>query len=93
MEKPNVTCNKCKDILGFYRPDLAKVLDIPVEVKDIDEVIRRHTLKPYNTWRITSPRSRAQLLKCAFQCNADADHHWISTHLEPEPYTIKEIGK
>ena len=92
MEVLEITCNKCRDILSFYRPDFTAVLGRTIEAKHIDEVIRRHTLKPTNVWNLTSPRSGSAIQKSAYQCHADPDHHWTMNHVEPTAGNVKEIG-
>jgi len=85
------TCNRCRVILEFYRADIAAVAGISVNKIDVDQIIKRHNLKPTSVWRLESPRNKSKIVKHSYQCHADPDHHWVTNHVD-QPLTVKEIG-
>ena len=92
MEVIEVTCNKCRAILEFYKHDIAVIVGVASSEVNVDAIIKRHTLKPDHIWELKSPRSGSALQKSAYQCHADPDHHWTINHVEPTAGNVKEIG-
>jgi hypothetical protein len=90
METFTSTCTRCRNILEFYRPDF-NAIGVPFHAKQIDEVIRRHTLTPYRSWPLSSPRSKSEFMKNAYQCNAEADHRWVINEI-PSLANVRPIG-